>query len=83
METPVSFVQRVLARTGLHLSEIPDGDPGRSESYPGAGDGCLGDWAGSIVARRGPTAVVLVDPIGEDEDGNTLYSRTEDLPAPS
>lgn len=74
METVSSFAVRVRRFTGLELSELPDAPD----------DVMLG---GSIVCRRGGTAIVLVDLDHQDEEGNDVYrravlcGRAADLPA--
>ena len=70
-----SFEARILQRTGLSLSEIPD-----------AHEDALMD--GSMICGRGETAIVLVDYIVEDDDGCAMFARvvcvgrTEDFHLP-
>lgn len=74
-ETPASFCDRVLARTGVAIATIPDG----------TADDMLG---GHIFARRGATVVVSRGyPDTDPETGAETYrdfrviDRTSDLPA--
>ena len=61
-ESVQSFTRRIEECTGLQPEAIPDGQPGD----------LLG---GSIVATSPHGTLVLVDPIGQDDDGYTYYGR--------
>jgi hypothetical protein len=62
MEAVTAFADRALASTGIAITAMPDGEE----------DDLLG---GCIAARSPHGIVVLVDFIGEDDEGASIYAR--------